>query len=221
MTPATVSARRPRGSPWVWRPLRSRERCGKSPHRVALATPLDDHVVNRRPLSRDRQPGSSGSRRAPVPESPIIAANCGFSLEGATLPAPTKGALQVKRNPAASRRPHGHPLLAPHARGRCGEFRTCSRTLFRVPYERSRRLGVGRLGSAREPTGGEASAQAQPRPTRPRQSFPYRVCEDLRQQVQCRAPPDLDVHLASTSPATPGSVRDHLQLDHVGLQACH
>jgi len=45
MTPATVSARRPRGSPWVWRPLRSRERCGKSPHRVALATPLDDHVV--------------------------------------------------------------------------------------------------------------------------------------------------------------------------------
>ena len=118
MTPATVSARRPRGSPRVRRPLRSRERCDKSPHRVALPTPLDDHVLNRRPLSRDRRPRSSGSRRAPVPESPIIAATCGFSLEGATLPAPTEEALQVIKNPAASRRPHGHPLLASHARGR-------------------------------------------------------------------------------------------------------
>jgi hypothetical protein len=64
------------------------------------------------------------SRRAPVPEAPIIAANCGVQLERATLPAPTEEPLQDSRSPAARPRRHGHPLLASHARDRCGLLAT-------------------------------------------------------------------------------------------------
>jgi hypothetical protein len=95
---------------------------------------LDDHVLNRRPLSRDRRHRPSGSRRAPVPESPIIAANCGFPLWGSTLAAPSQEPLQVMRNPAAGRRRQDHPLHASHARGR--RFKSCRarRATFRGAF---------------------------------------------------------------------------------------
>jgi hypothetical protein len=79
-------------------------------------------TTNRRPLSRDRRHRPSGSRRAPVPESPIITANCGFPIGRSTLAAPTQEPLQVTRNPAAGRRRQGHPLHASHARGHTFKF---------------------------------------------------------------------------------------------------